>query len=102
MNKTVTINISGIIFHIEEEAFENLSRYLAAIKTYLGTADGGAEVMADVEARIAELLQEKITPAKQVVTMADVEHVRSVMGQPEEFGTSEKSEAQTETPQQER
>jgi phage shock protein PspC (stress-responsive transcriptional regulator) len=86
MNKTLTINISGIIFHIEEDAYDHLSRYLATIKGYFSNTDGGNEIMADIEARIAELLQGRINASKQVILMADVEFVMSTMGKPEEFG----------------
>jgi hypothetical protein len=85
MNKTVTINISGIIFHIEEDAYDTLSKYLSTIKGYFTNADGGSEIMSDIEARIAELLKEKVSDYKQVVLMADVEHVMNVMGKPEDF-----------------
>src|SRR4051812_3150703 len=100
MNKTVTINISGIIFHIEEDAFDNLSRYLSDIKAYLSGTEGGAEVLSDIEARIAELLQEKLGPAKQVITMFDVEQVRDVMGQPEDFGGAENTGPETKVEQE--
>ena len=86
MNKTVTINISGIIFHIEEDAYESLSKYLITIKGYFSKTDGGNEIMSDIESRIAELLQQKISASKQVVLMMDVDHVKSIMGKPEEFG----------------
>jgi phage shock protein PspC (stress-responsive transcriptional regulator) len=86
MNKTVTINISGIIFHIEEDAYDSLSKYLATIKGYFSNTDGGNEIMGDIEARIAELLQEKINASKQVILMVDVDYVKNVMGRPEEFG----------------
>lgn len=86
MNKTVTINISGIIFHIEEDAYDSLSRYLSTIKGYFSKTDGGNEIMGDIEARIAELLQSKINSGKQVILMADVDYVMGVMGKPEEFG----------------
>lgn len=85
MNKTVTINISGIIFHIEEDAFEKLSKYLGTIKGYFSKTDGGNEIMTDIEARIAEMLQSKINAVKQVVLMADVDSVIETMGRPEEF-----------------
>jgi phage shock protein PspC (stress-responsive transcriptional regulator) len=85
MNKTVTINISGIIFHIEEDAFEKLSKYLNTIKGYFSNTEGGNEIMADIEARIAEMLQTKVNNVKQVVLMADVDAVIEVMGRPEEF-----------------
>lgn len=98
MNKTVTINISGIIFHIEEDAFDVLSQYLAQIKTVLGTTVGGAEALSDIESRIAELLQERLGPSKQVIMIADVEHVREVMGRPEDFGTGTEDSAGVEPP----
>ena len=90
MNKTVTINISGIIFHIEEDAFEKLSKYLGTIKSYFKDSDGRDEIMADIESRIAEILKEKIGSGRQVVLMTDVEHVVSIMGKPEDYaGESE-------------
>lgn len=96
MNKTVTINISGIIFHIEEDAFDSLSRYMQTIKGYFSNTDGGNEIMSDIEARIAELLQQRINNTKQVILMADVNHVMEVMGRPEEFGAeNKKDEEQT-------
>lgn len=85
MNKTVTINISGIIFHIEEDAFGKLSKYLSTIKGYFSNADGGNEIMSDIEARIAEMLQSKTSAVKQVVLMSDVDFVMESMGKPEEF-----------------
>lgn len=88
MNKTLTINISGIIFHVEEDAFEKLSRYLSTIKSYFAASDGRDEIMADIEARIAELLKEKITAAaRQVVLNHDVDQVIAIMGKPEDFAT---------------
>lgn len=85
MNKTVTINISGIIFHIEEAAFDKLSKYLSTIKGYFSNADGGSEIMSDIEARIAEMLQSKTSAIKQVVLMSDVDYVMESMGKPEVF-----------------
>lgn len=85
MNKTVTINISGIIFHIEEDAYEKLSKYLLTIRGYFSNADGGSEIMSDIEARIAEMLQSKTSAVKQVVLMADVDYVMESMGKPEDF-----------------
>jgi phage shock protein PspC (stress-responsive transcriptional regulator) len=85
MNKTVTINISGIIFHIEEDAYDKLSKYLNTIKGYFTSNESGSEIIADIEARIAELLQAKVTPFKQVILMADVDEVINALGKPEEF-----------------
>lgn len=91
MNKTLTINISGIIFHIEEDAYEKLSRYLATIKSYFSHTEGGNEIMSDIEARIAELLQEKLNPGKQVILLGDVDYALNTMGRPEDFGAEQSS-----------
>ncbi len=85
MNRTITMNLSGIIFHIEEDAYENLNKYLATIKGYFKSSEGRDEIMNDIEARIAEMLQEKTSASKQAILMADVESVISVMGKPEDF-----------------
>ena len=89
MNKTVTITISGIIFHIEEDAFEVLQNYIFAIKVAFKQTESGSEIVLDIEARIAELLQGRITPGKQVLVLADVQVVMETMGRPEEFASSE-------------
>lgn len=87
MNKTVIININGIIFHIEEDAYDKLSKYLNTIKGYFKDSDGRDEIMNDIEARIAELLQEKVNTIKQVVILNDVDEVIAKMGKPEEYAT---------------
>jgi phage shock protein PspC (stress-responsive transcriptional regulator) len=85
MNKTVNINLSGIIFHIEEDAYSKLHGYLSTIKGYFSESEGRDEIMSDIENRIAEMLSEKVSDKKQVVLMADVERVIEVMGKPEDF-----------------
>ncbi len=94
MNKTITMNLSGIIFHIEEDAYEMLNKYLSTIKGYFKDSEGRDEIMSDIEARIAEMLQEKVNNTKQAVLKLDVESVIAVMGKPEEFAgdSSENSE----------
>lgn len=94
MNKTITMNLSGIIFHIEEDAYEMLNKYLSTIKGYFKDSDGRDEIMSDIESRIAEMLQEKVSNTKQAVLKMDVESVIAVMGKPEDFAGegSEKTE----------
>lgn len=85
MNKTVTVNLGGSIFNIEEEAYQALRRYLDLIKQNFTGDPGEAEIMADIEVRLAELLQERIDEVRNVVTMAHVTEVSAIMGQPEDF-----------------
>lgn len=95
MNRTITMNLSGIIFHIEEDAYEKLNKYLSTIKGYFKNSEGCDEIMSDIEARIAEMLQGKVSSIKQAILMADVESMIAVMGKPEDFageGASTKSD----------
>lgn len=85
MKKTFTINISGAIFHIEEDAFEKLQSYLQALKNFFETQNGGQEILQDIESRIAELLLEKMTDGQEAVTGEWVDEVMRRMGNPEDF-----------------
>ena len=67
MNKTVNINIGGLFFHIDEDAFQKLTRYFEAIKRSLSNSSGKDEIMKDIEMRVAELLTEKQKSDKHVV-----------------------------------
>ena len=91
MKKTVRINISGIIFNIDEDAYEKLHRYLEAIKSHFRGFEGKDEVISDVEARVAEILQKKIFPGKEVITMEDIDEVIGIMGQPADFAMDDES-----------
>lgn len=96
MKRTFTINISGIIFHIDEDAFEKLNIYLETIKGYFTNSEGRDEIISDIEARIAEMLQLKISDQKQVITIEDINDVISVMGEPEQIKGSETDEKRQE------
>lgn len=85
MNKTVNINLAGIFFHIDEDAYLKLQRYLEAIRRSFTDSQGRNEIIADIEARIAELFSERVQNEKQVVSMKEVEEVITIMGQPEDY-----------------
>jgi phage shock protein PspC (stress-responsive transcriptional regulator) len=84
MNKTVTVNIGGMVFHIEEHAYEKLKKYLEAIRGYFTTSDGRDEIIQDIEGRIAEMFAERIGTSRQVVTDPDVDFVIDTLGRPEQ------------------
>ncbi|HSP39932.1 MAG TPA: PspC domain-containing protein [Gillisia sp.] len=85
MNKTVNINLAGIFFHIDETAYAKLQHYLDAIKRSLSNTQGQEEIIADIEARIAELFNEKIKTDRQVIGVKEVDEVIAVLGQPEDY-----------------
>ncbi|GGC86156.1 hypothetical protein GCM10011508_11760 [Flavobacterium lutivivi] len=85
MNKTVNINIGGLFFHIDEDAYQKLSKYFDSIKRSLSNSSGKDEIMKDIEMRVAELLSDKQKSDKHVINNKDVEEVIAVMGQPEDY-----------------
>ncbi|MEH6681735.1 MAG: PspC domain-containing protein [Sediminicola sp.] len=89
MNKTVNINLANILFHIDEEAYNKMRRYLEAIKRSFANTSGSDEILSDIEARIAELFQEKMENDRQVITVKVVDEVINTMGQPEDYQVDE-------------
>ncbi|APY11666.1 hypothetical protein BWZ22_10630 [Seonamhaeicola sp. S2-3] len=85
MNKTVNINLAGIFFHIDEDAYLKLQRYLEAIKRSFTDSQGRSEIIADIEARIAELFNERVQNHKEVIRIKEVDEVIAIMGQPEDY-----------------
>ena len=86
MNKTININLAGIIFHLDEVAFEKFKTYLSNVKTALGKEESGEEIIADIEARIAEIFNLRMKEnGSQVVNLSDVEFIIETLGQPEAF-----------------
>ena len=102
MKKTVTVNIGGIVFHIEETAYEQLQSYLSNIKSYFTLSDGRDEIIQDIETRIAEMFSEKISNSRMVVTDADVEEVMKQLGKPSEVAGADEESSTKENPNQER
>lgn len=90
MNKTVSINLGGFYFHIDEDAYQKLNRYFDAIRRSLAP-DTRDEIMSDIESRIAELLSEKLKSDKQVVGSTEVDEIIAVMGQPEDYRIDEET-----------
>ncbi|MFM8739339.1 MAG: hypothetical protein ACKOC0_03950, partial [Cytophagales bacterium] len=72
MKKNISINISGIIFHIEEDGYDALRKYLDSINQYFGSFEDSSEILADIENRIAEIFLAKLSEGKQVITREDV------------------------------
>ncbi|MGG5507221.1 MULTISPECIES: hypothetical protein [unclassified Myroides] len=66
MNRTLTINIGGLVFHIEEQAYQRLEQYIKAVRRSIAIEEQD-EVVQDIELRIAEIFNSKITANKQVI-----------------------------------
>lgn len=95
MNQTLTVNISGIVFHIEVDAYDTLKNYLNKIKSYFNNSEEREEIMLDIESRIAELFSGMMSEKNQVITASDVENVINVMGKPEQYITEDEEQTQS-------
>ena len=86
MNKTITINLGGIFFHIDETAYQKLKNYLDAIRKSLNDdPQGQDEILNDIELRISEILSEKIKNERQVINEDNIEEITKIMGRPEDY-----------------
>ena len=97
MNKTIDINLTGIFFHIDEKAYSLLKKYLDALRNTFAKTTGKEEILADIEARIAELLRDRKSTKEQVIEIEDIEAIIAILGQPEDYVISGEDE---EAPQQ--
>jgi len=97
MNKTININLGGFFFHIDEIAYQILKGYLESIARSLSDDPKGKnEIIADIEARISELLSEKIQDPRQVINESDINDIITIMGQPEDYEDSTEDYSSTE------
>lgn len=85
MKTTITINLGGLVFHIDDDAYEMLNTYLIAVEKQFVSEDDRTEIMSDIEARLSELFTETLGQKRDVVMKDDVLKAIKVMGEPEDF-----------------
>lgn len=96
MNKVVSINLNGLIFTIDEHAYEKLKDYIEGLRKYFAGTEGAAEIISDIETRIAELLQQRLSDKYTVIQLEDVNEVIAMMGDPREIDGGEHAETKQE------
>jgi phage shock protein PspC (stress-responsive transcriptional regulator) len=83
MKKTLTINLAGIVYHIDDDAYAKLKDYLDALEKQFKGEHDVAELISDIEARISELLTERLGSKRQVVIISDIDFIIETLGAPE-------------------
>ncbi|NNC95541.1 MAG: PspC domain-containing protein [Chitinophagales bacterium] len=86
MNKTVSVNIGGLAFKLDEDAFQKIKRYLDAIKERFDDGKDQDEIMSDIETRVGEIFTSRLKPNKDVINIEDVDYMIGIMGQPHDIG----------------
>ena len=91
MKKTLTVNLGGTVYHIDEL----LDNYLNNLRYHFRKEEGAEEMVRDIEIRIAEIFNEYIRSGQQVITLENVEEVIARMGKPEDWETGESETSST-------
>lgn len=85
MKRTVSVNIKGMNFLIEEDAYELLQDYMDRLSHGLRNEKGNKEITEDIELRIAELCSTKLTDKKQVIEIEDIQSILETLGDPSQY-----------------
>lgn len=99
MKKTLSINISGILFHIEEDGYDALKNYLESINTHFSGYSDSKGIISDIENRIAEIFLSYLKNNNQVITAENVDRLIEKMGTIADFSAG--NEAPVEKDQEE-
>lgn len=96
MKKTININLGGLVFKIDDDAYDRLNLYLETLKNKFHNQDERNEIIQDIEYRFAELFSADLSKTQEVVTLEMVTNAVNTMGAPEEienedFDVSEES-----------
>lgn len=97
MKKTLSINIAGIVFHIEEDAYATLDTYLKSIHAYFKNFEGAKDIIDDIEARIAEKFWNiRETEKTEAITQIHVDALIASLGTIADFQEIEEEDVKNE------
>lgn len=86
MKKTISINLNGQIFNIEEDGYDKLKNYLSALTKYFSSYGDSKEILTDIEGRIAEKFDDYLKKEeKQAITINNIDSLISSMGTVADF-----------------
>jgi phage shock protein PspC (stress-responsive transcriptional regulator) len=85
MKITVSINLGGYSFNIDEDAYAELKMYLRNLELHFAGEESSSEILSDIETRMSELFRTRLTTFKQVISIEDVRKAISILGSPEDI-----------------
>ncbi|MFM2327120.1 MAG: hypothetical protein RIR31_1322, partial [Bacteroidota bacterium] len=85
MKQVININFQGRVVPIETTAFEILKNYTDSLNRHFANEQGKEEIINDIESRIGELFQERITKGATCITDDHVNAIINSIGRPEDF-----------------
>ena len=85
MKQVININFQGRVVPIEVTAYDLLKNYIESLSRHFANEEGKDEIINDIESRIGELFQERISKGATCITDDDVKAIIKSMGNPEDF-----------------
>ena len=85
MNKILNINLGGMPFTIDIDAYNHLENYLGTIRRHFSDSESCDEIIHDIEVRMGELFQESMK-GSSIISNKELDEVIKIMGTPEDFG----------------
>ncbi len=83
MDKILQINYQNRTLQIEESAYQAFQTYESELKTFFLKEEEGAETFADLQNRMAEILEQK--NALSTIVMKDIDELIATIGRPADF-----------------
>ena len=84
MKEVIKVSIAGIAFALDKEAHKVIETYLNTLRNGYADNPDGSEIVADIEARIAELIL-TAQPADRVVERELTDKIVAQLGYPDDF-----------------
>lgn len=95
MKPTVRVSIGGFAFNLEEDAYDVLNDYLQSLKRHFQGNPEADEIISDIEQRMSELLQIRMSKHEGAVSIDDALEIVKIMGNPKDFGDNVSDESQS-------
>jgi phage shock protein PspC (stress-responsive transcriptional regulator) len=89
MEKIIQIAYQGRNFSIEESAYQIFQQYENDLRTYFSKEEAGEEIFADLQYRMAEILEQK--SMTNTLHTWDIEELIETIGRPSDFGSNEEA-----------
>lgn len=91
MKETTNVSIAGIAFRLDNEGYLQLKNYLTRIELGYKNNPDGAEILADIEARVCELILNQQS-ADQLVPADRIRDIIEQLGMPDDFPATDNTE----------
>ena len=88
MKKIININLGGIPFTIDVDAYEKMEKYFQSLEIYFSNYDNPHEIIYDIEVRMAELIREN-KGINAIISIQDIEEIIKILGTPEDISNEE-------------